>query len=93
MSRVEIHAADGRRVVVDHEGDLSYVKEKAMEIWEATKAPEQSPGPAYGFQAEKRWAGDVAAAGRGAYDRGLPVAPVTASSEGSGFAGPTPEVR
>jgi hypothetical protein len=53
VSRVEIHGADGRIVIVDHEGDLSYVQARAMEIWEATATEKGTAGPAFGFITEK----------------------------------------
>lgn len=51
MSRVEINA-NGRSVVIDHTGDLPYLAEQALKLWEQIEAPE-NPGPAYGFQAER----------------------------------------
>lgn len=36
MSRIEIHA-DGRQIIVDHEGaDLAYVIKQAMRTWKDT---------------------------------------------------------
>jgi hypothetical protein len=53
MSRIEINA-DGRHVIVDHDGaDLAYVIDKAETLWRAAETPQKSPGPAYGFQAER----------------------------------------
>lgn len=88
MSRIEIRDGD-RHVIVDHDGgDLAYVVEKAEKLWKATEGPEKSQGPAYGFQADRRWSADVAPLGNGAYT--TTPSPVTASDKVSGFSGPTP---
>lgn len=85
MSRIEINAG-GRQVIVDHTGELEPLQRTALALWEATAGPEPSQGPAVGFTAERRWSGEAHPVGNGTR---YPSAPVTASSEGSGFPGPT----
>lgn len=76
MSRIEINGG-GRHVIVDHDGgDLSYVIEKAEKLWRDTESPDKPSGPAFGFQAERRWSGDVHPVGNGVY--GSPPGPVNA---------------
>ena len=78
MSRIEINAG-GRHIIVDHDGgDLAYVVEKAEKLWQAVESPEKPPGPAYGFQAERRYTDAVPPLGRSAYDRGRPPGQVDA---------------
>jgi hypothetical protein len=53
VTQVHISRND-HTVTVNHDGgDLSYVAEKAQNLWEATKGPEHPPGPAFGFQADR----------------------------------------
>lgn len=77
MSRIEINAGS-RHIVVEHDGgDLAYVIDKAEALWKATEAAEPPPGPAYGFQADRRWTADTAP-GNGSYFR-----PATAGPSGA----------
>lgn len=76
MSRIEIDAG-GRKVVIDHDGELEPIQRTALTLWEATAGPEPSLGPAIGFSAERRWTGDVRPAGNGRYGAPGPIAPVT----------------
>jgi len=75
MSRVEINAG-GRHIIVDHDGELEPIRQAAISLWEASESAAPSPGPAVGFQAERRWSADMRAASNGAY--GSPAGPVTA---------------
>lgn len=77
MSRIEIEAG-GRRIVVEHGGELEPMKQAALELWAAAEKAPDRPGPAVGFQAERRWSPGVAPAGNSAYDRGRPPAPANA---------------
>lgn len=54
MSHVEINAGD-RHIIIDHAAELEHVVNKAYELWQRTETPPDRPGPAYGFQAERRW--------------------------------------
>lgn len=54
MSRVEIEAG-GRRVLVEHDAELAELAKTAEEVWSRTAVPDPSPGPAFGFQADRRW--------------------------------------
>jgi hypothetical protein len=64
VSQVHISRHD-HTVTVNHDGgDLAYVVEKAQKLWDETRPPEQSPGPAFGFQAER-------AHGRGGFAWGM----------------------
>ena len=75
MSRIEINA-DGRHIIVDHDGELEPLRRSALELWQAAEA-KKSPGPATGFQLiELRHTPSVDPIGNGAY--GLPPAPVNA---------------
>jgi hypothetical protein len=50
--RVNING-EGHQVEVQHDGgDLTYVIEKAQKLWDETKAPEPSPGPAFGYTSQ-----------------------------------------
>lgn len=53
MSRIEINAA-GRHIIIDHNAELEPLQRTALALWEATAGPLPSPGPAVGFQAERR---------------------------------------
>lgn len=54
MTQVHISRHD-HTVTVNHDGaDLTYVIEKAQKLWDETK-PEDRPGPAFGFQAERAY--------------------------------------
>lgn len=76
MSRVEINAG-GRHIIIDHDaGDLSFVVDKAEALWKTTATPEEPPGPAYGFQADRRWTPDTEPTGNGRYS--TPTGPITA---------------
>lgn len=49
MTQVHISSA-AHTVTVNHDGDnLDYVIGKAQKLWDDTRPPEASPGPAYGF--------------------------------------------
>lgn len=53
MSQVHISGAT-HTVTVNHDGsDLTYVIEKAQKLWDETKPADSTPGPAFGFQAER----------------------------------------
>lgn len=57
MSQVHISRHD-HTVTVNHDGaDLSYVIDKAQKLWDDTKPADRS-GPAFGFQAERRYTGN-----------------------------------
>ena len=79
MSRIEINA-DGRHVVVDHEGELEPIRAAALALWRDTDGPEPPAGPAVGFTADRRGTHEVRPTSYDAYGR-PPMAPVTA--EGS----------
>ncbi|MEV4270572.1 hypothetical protein [Micromonospora aurantiaca (nom. illeg.)] len=53
MSRIEIDAG-GRRIVIEHDGELEPLRQTALSLWEQTDCPDR-PGPAVGFQAERRY--------------------------------------
>ena len=57
MSRVEIDAA-GRRVTIDHDGEIAHLAETAQRLWDHT-ASQDKPGPAVGFTAERRGTRDT----------------------------------
>ena len=79
MTTIEINAG-GRYVKIAQDGrDAETLLPLAEQAWKATEgAQHESNGPAFGFQAERRWTAEVAAAGNSAYNRGRPPAPVTA---------------
>lgn len=53
MSQVHI-SSQTHTVTVNHDGgDLSYIVEKAQKLWDDTKPPETTPGPAYGFTSQQ----------------------------------------
>lgn len=53
MSKVEIDAG-GRRVTVEHEGELAHLAETAQRLWQDTHAPERlSAG--FGLHGHTRW--------------------------------------
>lgn len=81
MSRIEIDAG-GRHIIVDHDGELEPLRLAALALWNDTAGPEPSPGPAVGFQADRRWTAPVEPLGHSAYDRGRPCAPVDAEHAG-----------
>lgn len=78
MSRIEIDAG-GRKVVIDHDGELEPIQRTALALWESTAGPEPSQGPAIGFSAERRWTPAFHPTGNGNYSR--PDAPVTAQED------------
>jgi hypothetical protein len=49
-----VHISDGNHAVtLEHDGsDLAYVVEKTQQLWEDTRAPLSSPGPATGFSSQ-----------------------------------------
>jgi hypothetical protein len=53
VSRVEIDAG-GRRVSIEHDGELEPLRRTALDLWKDTEGPERV-GPAFGFQASARW--------------------------------------
>jgi hypothetical protein len=77
MSRVEINA-EGRHVVVDHDGELPELADTAMKLWEHAESY-RPLGPAYGFASvERRGSVPVPPLGRSAHDRGRPPGQVDA---------------
>ncbi|MGW5556881.1 hypothetical protein ACWER9_06615 [Micromonospora sp. NPDC003944] len=76
MSRIEIEAG-GRRIVVEHGGELEPMKQAALELWAAAEQVPDRPGPAVGFQADRRWTPEVLPTSPGRYGA-PPMAPVTA---------------
>lgn len=54
MSRVEIDAG-GRKVVVDHDGELAHLAKTASELWEATAGVDPQPRGAVGFVTAQRF--------------------------------------
>lgn len=82
MTAVEINAG-GRYVRIQQDGrDAETLLPLAQKAWEATEGAKHEPnGPAFGFQAERRWTPPVAPIGNSAYDRGRPPAPATARNE------------
>lgn len=52
MSRIEIEAG-GRRITINHDGELAHLADTAHNLWQKTNGPEPSAGPAIGFVAEK----------------------------------------
>lgn len=53
MTTVDIQAG-GHLVHIEHSGDLSYVAEKALELFKATVAAHRPEHSAVGFTAERR---------------------------------------
>lgn len=81
MTEIEINAG-GRYVKIAQDGrDAETLLPLAEQAWKATEgAKHESDGPAFGFQAERRWSADAHPVGNSAYDRGQPPAPVTAEA-------------
>lgn len=80
MSHIEINAG-GRHIVVDHDGELAHLADTARRLWDHTDGAGDRQGPAFGFQADRRYtlpAGDNN--GGGSY-RHRPFAPVNAEHE------------
>ena len=78
MSHIEINA-DGRHIIVDHDGELEPLRRTALELWRDTETS-RSVGPATGFQLIEQSTPTVDPIGNGAY--GLPPAPVNAKRHG-----------
>lgn len=75
MSRIEIDAG-GRKVVIDHGGELEPMRQAALSLWQATAGPAPAAGPAVGFTSERRSTYDVDPTGNGRNRRSMD--PVTA---------------
>lgn len=82
MTTIEINAG-GRYVRIQQDGrDVETLLPLAEKAWQATEGAKHEPqGPAFGFQAERRWTPEAHPVGSSAYDKGRPPAPVTASHE------------
>jgi hypothetical protein len=50
----QVHiSSPNHTVTVNHDGDnLDYILGKAQRLWDETRPPDTSPGPAYGFTAQ-----------------------------------------
>ncbi|WP_030488184.1 hypothetical protein [Micromonospora chokoriensis] len=80
MSRIEINAG-GRHIIVDHTGELEPLRVAALSLFEATaNVPGDEPGPAFGFQADRRWTPEVLPTSPGRYGSRT-FEPVNASAE------------
>jgi hypothetical protein len=78
MSRIEIDA-DGRKIVIEHDGELEPLRRAALGLWSDTQKPERL-GPATGFQqTQVRPTRPVSPSGNGAYSQ--PPAPVNAEHD------------
>lgn len=66
MSRIEINAG-GRHIIVDHDGELEPLKQTALAVWAAAEQVPDRPGPAFGFQADRRWTPEVLPTSPGRY--------------------------
>lgn len=71
MSRIEIDAG-GRKVVVDHDGELAHLATTARELWDHTDGVEaEQPRGAVGFTTSQRYEPPPVALG-GYHGRGRP---------------------
>lgn len=71
MSRVEIDAG-GRKVVIDHDGELAHLATTASELWESTAGVDPQPRGAVGFATGMRSEPPPVALGGSYRGRGRP---------------------